>query len=459
MRPRWLRPAAASPSPPTPTWCSRWISPAATSAVWPSPAPSTTWPRRRRGRWRWPPPSSSKRASRWPTWSASAPAWRARPREAGVPIVTGDTKVVQRGLADGLYITTTGVGEVVVDARRVGRGRARRATPCCSRGSIGDHAAAVLAARGEFHFDLALESDCAPLWSLVEARARRRRRRRALPARPHSRRSHERARRAGRVGGPGRGGRGGGRARVAAGARRSASCSATTRSCSPTRARWCSSSAAEKADVGAGGPAPPPARRPGGAHRQRSRVSTRGAWPCAPPSARAACSTCRSASCCRASAEGFSCPRCRTAFAAAAPPGALRCRCATRAAQHLAVEGQGAERHHVGALAGGGLAAGHVRVGLGEQLASVRAPGAYVEGRAQRPLHARQHLARDAHRRAEHGHVAGQRLHAGQAVALALRGHQHGVGGAHQQGHLLGGRVFVGAHMTRQGAASASTRS
>ncbi len=88
-------------------------------------------------------------------------------REAGVPIVTGDTKVVQRGLADGLYITTTGVGEVVVD-HDVSAAAVRAGDAVLLSGSIGDHSAAVLAARGEFHFDLALQSDCAPLWSLVE---------------------------------------------------------------------------------------------------------------------------------------------------------------------------------------------------------------------------------------------------------------------------------------------------
>jgi hydrogenase expression/formation protein HypE len=87
--------------------------------------------------------------------------------EAGVPIVTGDTKVVQRGLADGLYITTTGVGEVVVD-HDVSAAAVRAGDAVLLSGSIGDHSAAVLAARGEFHFDLALQSDCAPLWSLVE---------------------------------------------------------------------------------------------------------------------------------------------------------------------------------------------------------------------------------------------------------------------------------------------------
>jgi hydrogenase expression/formation protein HypE len=86
----------------------------------------------------------------------------------GVPIVTGDTKVVQHGLADGLYITTTGVGEVVV-GHEVSARAVREGDAVLLSGSVGDHAAAVLAARGEFHLSLDVESDCAPLWSLVEA--------------------------------------------------------------------------------------------------------------------------------------------------------------------------------------------------------------------------------------------------------------------------------------------------
>lgn len=84
----------------------------------------------------------------------------------GVPIVTGDTKVVQRGLADGVYITTTGLGEIMA-AGLVGPECVHPGDLVLLTGSIGDHAAAVLAARGEFHLGLELESDCAPLWDLV----------------------------------------------------------------------------------------------------------------------------------------------------------------------------------------------------------------------------------------------------------------------------------------------------
>ena len=89
-------------------------------------------------------------------------------REAGVPIVTGDTKVVERGAADGLFITTTGVGEIVV-AHELGSAAVRDGDAVILSGSIGDHAVAILAARGQFTFSADVRSDCAPLWGLVEA--------------------------------------------------------------------------------------------------------------------------------------------------------------------------------------------------------------------------------------------------------------------------------------------------
>ncbi len=88
--------------------------------------------------------------------------------EAGVPIVTGDTKVVERGACDGVYITTTGVGEIVVD-HDLGARSVRDGDGVILSGGVGDHAVAVLAARGDFHFSADVRSDCAPLWSLVEA--------------------------------------------------------------------------------------------------------------------------------------------------------------------------------------------------------------------------------------------------------------------------------------------------
>ncbi len=89
-------------------------------------------------------------------------------REAEVAIVTGDTKVVQRGACDGLFITTTGLGEIAV-AHEITAGAVRDGDVVVLSGSLGDHAVAVLAARDDFHFATAVESDCAPLWALTAA--------------------------------------------------------------------------------------------------------------------------------------------------------------------------------------------------------------------------------------------------------------------------------------------------
>jgi len=88
--------------------------------------------------------------------------------EAGVSIVTGDTKVVERGAADGLFITTTGVGEVVT-GHDPSPALVRPGDVVLLSGTVGDHALAIIAARGEFDFRLEVRSDCAPLWGLVEA--------------------------------------------------------------------------------------------------------------------------------------------------------------------------------------------------------------------------------------------------------------------------------------------------
>ncbi len=88
--------------------------------------------------------------------------------EAGVQIVAGDTKVVQRGKADGLYISTTGVGLVRAGCQ-VGGALAQPGDVVLLSGSVGDHGIAVLAARGELGFETPVESDAAPLNHLVEA--------------------------------------------------------------------------------------------------------------------------------------------------------------------------------------------------------------------------------------------------------------------------------------------------
>lgn len=82
--------------------------------------------------------------------------------EAGVVIATGDTKVVRKGEADGLYINTAGVGEVIGEPGRIQQGDVILVT-----GSVGDHAVAVMVARREFNFEGEVESDCRPLHDLL----------------------------------------------------------------------------------------------------------------------------------------------------------------------------------------------------------------------------------------------------------------------------------------------------
>jgi hydrogenase expression/formation protein HypE len=89
-------------------------------------------------------------------------------QESGVKIVAGDTKVVERGKADGLFINTAGVG-VLEGERRIGGAQARPGDAVLLSGPIGDHGIAVLAARGELGFEIDVKSDVAPLNGLVAA--------------------------------------------------------------------------------------------------------------------------------------------------------------------------------------------------------------------------------------------------------------------------------------------------
>jgi hydrogenase expression/formation protein HypE len=87
-------------------------------------------------------------------------------RAAGVPVVTGDTKVVERGKGDGVFITTTGIGSVPagVDIRG---DRARPGDAILLSGSIGDHGVAVMSRRENLTFETTIESDSAALHTLV----------------------------------------------------------------------------------------------------------------------------------------------------------------------------------------------------------------------------------------------------------------------------------------------------
>ncbi len=93
---------------------------------------------------------------------------RAATEEAGVQIVAGDTKVVQRGKADGLYINTTGVG-TLTDGVNIGGANATPGDVVILSGPIGDHGIAVLSARGELGFEAEVQSDIAPLNHLIAA--------------------------------------------------------------------------------------------------------------------------------------------------------------------------------------------------------------------------------------------------------------------------------------------------
>jgi len=88
--------------------------------------------------------------------------------EAGIEVVAGDTKVVQKGLADGLYITTAGVGTVLPDVNINGAG-AKPGDVVIISGFIGDHGIAVLGARGELGFESNVQSDVAPLNHIIAA--------------------------------------------------------------------------------------------------------------------------------------------------------------------------------------------------------------------------------------------------------------------------------------------------
>ncbi|MCX7155106.1 MAG: hydrogenase expression/formation protein HypE [Rhodocyclales bacterium] len=87
-------------------------------------------------------------------------------REAGVPVVTGDTKVVERGKGDGVFITTTGVG-VLRDGVELGGSRVRPGDAVIISGSMGDHGVAIMSKRENLSFDAPIESDTAALHGLI----------------------------------------------------------------------------------------------------------------------------------------------------------------------------------------------------------------------------------------------------------------------------------------------------
>ena len=89
-------------------------------------------------------------------------------REAGVPIVTGDTKVVEKGKGDGVFINTTGVG-VVPEGVEISGDRARPGDAILVSGTMGDHGVAIMSLRENLTFETTIRSDTAALHTLVAA--------------------------------------------------------------------------------------------------------------------------------------------------------------------------------------------------------------------------------------------------------------------------------------------------
>jgi hydrogenase expression/formation protein HypE len=91
---------------------------------------------------------------------------RAAAARAGVQVVTGDTKVVQKGKADGCYINTAGLG-IIEPGRSLGVAQARPGDAILVSGPIGDHGVTIMLARGELDIEADIVSDTAPLNGMV----------------------------------------------------------------------------------------------------------------------------------------------------------------------------------------------------------------------------------------------------------------------------------------------------
>ncbi|MGP0069106.1 MAG: hydrogenase expression/formation protein HypE, partial [Isosphaeraceae bacterium] len=91
---------------------------------------------------------------------------RAACDESGVSLVTGDTKVVDRGKGDQVFITTSGIG-VVPEGRMLSIASARPGDCIVVSGTIGDHGIAIMSVREGIEFETVLESDCAALTGLI----------------------------------------------------------------------------------------------------------------------------------------------------------------------------------------------------------------------------------------------------------------------------------------------------
>ncbi len=89
-------------------------------------------------------------------------------QDSGIPVVTGDTKVVPRGKADKIFITTSGIG-IVPDSLSLGSGHAKPGDVVLVSGYMGDHGVTIMAARSGLAIKSSIQSDSAPLHRLVAA--------------------------------------------------------------------------------------------------------------------------------------------------------------------------------------------------------------------------------------------------------------------------------------------------
>ena len=110
--------------------------------------------------------SSSRKACRSRRSSASSIRWHRPHARPAFPIVTGDTKVVEQGKGDGVFITTTGIG-VVPPGVEISGDRARPGDAILVSGTIGDHGVAIMSLRENLTFETTILSDTAALHGLV----------------------------------------------------------------------------------------------------------------------------------------------------------------------------------------------------------------------------------------------------------------------------------------------------
>ncbi len=89
--------------------------------------------------------------------------------EAGIEVVAGDTKVIEKGKADGIFITTSGFGIIPNDRPEISGNNAQPGDVIIISGTIGDHGIAVMAARNDLAFEVQIQSDMAPLNHITES--------------------------------------------------------------------------------------------------------------------------------------------------------------------------------------------------------------------------------------------------------------------------------------------------